>query len=269
MDVIGKYRIEKFPSSRLGSLDILHEGKQKHHVTALIETDVTIARDRLKELSEREGEKVSFTGWLIHCIGQAAARFPESHAAMKGNKIYVFEDVDVSMIIERDVGGKRVPLPYIVRRANMKTVLQIHREIRAVQHEPGNVVALGSESDQKRMRLYTKLPRWIRRAFWRSLRGNALAIKKNMGTVVVTAIGMFGKGAAWPIPIGIHPLEIAVGSIFEKPWGVNGTIALRDILHLTVMLDHDVIDGAPAARFLSHLNELISTGFGLDPTTKG
>jgi pyruvate/2-oxoglutarate dehydrogenase complex dihydrolipoamide acyltransferase (E2) component len=36
------------------------------------------------------------------------------------------------------------------------------------------------------------------------------------------------------------------------------------MLNLTVMFDHDVVDGAPATRFTRHLVELIESGYGLD-----
>jgi pyruvate/2-oxoglutarate dehydrogenase complex dihydrolipoamide acyltransferase (E2) component len=37
----------------------------------------------------------------------------------------------------------------------------------------------------------------------------------------------------------------------------------REILNLTVMFDHDIVDGAPAARFMRRLVELIESGYGL------
>ncbi len=40
--------------------------------------------------------------------------------------------------------------------------------------------------------------------------------------------------------------------------------ASREILNLTVLFDHDVVDGAPATRFTHRLVELIESGFGLD-----
>jgi hypothetical protein len=45
---------------------------------------------------------------------------------------------------------------------------------------------------------------------------------------------------------------------------VDGRIEPREILNLTVGFDHDVIDGAPAARFARRLVELIESGYGLD-----
>jgi len=86
-----------------------------------------------------------------------------------------------------------------------------------------------------------------------------------MGTVVVTSIGNIGKGSGygWAIPIGIHPLIIALGSIARKPGVVGDTIEIREYLSTTVLFDHDVIDGAPVARFVQRLKELLETCFGL------
>ena len=49
-----------------------------------------------------------------------------------------------------------------------------------------------------------------------------------------------------------------------KPAVVEGRIEPRQILNLTAMFDHDVVDGAPATRFVKRLVELIESGYGLD-----
>jgi len=54
-----------------------------------------------------------------------------------------------------------------------------------------------------------------------------------------------------------------VGGISRKPAVVGDRIEPREILHLTVGFDHDVVDGAPAARFVQRLTELIEGGYGL------
>ena len=72
-----------------------------------------------------------------------------------------------------------------------------------------------------------------------------------------------GGGYGWAIPIGIHPLVVALGRIAKKPGVVGETIAIREYLSLTILFDHDVIDGAPVARFAQRLQELLETGYGL------
>lgn len=55
-----------------------------------------------------------------------------------------------------------------------------------------------------------------------------------------------------------------VGGIARKPVVVQDRIEPREVLSLTVAFDHDVVDGAPAARFTERLKELIESGYGLD-----
>jgi pyruvate/2-oxoglutarate dehydrogenase complex dihydrolipoamide acyltransferase (E2) component len=87
------------------------------------------------------------------------------------------------------------------------------------------------------------------------------------GTVFITSVGMFGKGhSGWGIATTPHSLGLVVGSIAWKPAVVEGRIEPREILNLTVLFDHDVVDGAPATRFVRRLVELIESGYGLDET---
>lgn len=74
---------------------------------------------------------------------------------------------------------------------------------------------------------------------------------------------MFGKGGGWGIALPYHTLDVTIGGIAEKPGVVDGRIAVRAYLCLTLSFDHDVIDGAPATRFVSRLKALIEQGHGL------
>jgi pyruvate/2-oxoglutarate dehydrogenase complex dihydrolipoamide acyltransferase (E2) component len=70
--------------------------------------------------------------------------------------------------------------------------------------------------------------------------------------------------SGWGIVPVIHGLALIVGSTASKPAVVEGRIEPREILNLTVAIDHDVIDGASATRFALRLVELIESGYGLD-----
>jgi hypothetical protein len=85
------------------------------------------------------------------------------------------------------------------------------------------------------------------------------------GTVAVTAVGMFGKGhSGWGIATTPVSLSLVVGSMAWKPAVIEGRVEPREILNLTVLFDHDIVDGAPATRFVKRLVELIESGYGLD-----
>jgi pyruvate/2-oxoglutarate dehydrogenase complex dihydrolipoamide acyltransferase (E2) component len=76
---------------------------------------------------------------------------------------------------------------------------------------------------------------------------------------------MFGgsNNSGWGLTPPMQSLFLVVGGIALKPAVVEGRIEPREILNLTVAFDHDVVDGAPAARFVRRLVELIESGYGL------
>ena len=63
--------------------------------------------------------------------------------------------------------------------------------------------------------------------------------------------------------MGLHAVSVAVGGISEKPGFVGEKVERREYLSLTVTLDHDVLDGAPATRFVSRFVELLEAGYGI------
>jgi pyruvate/2-oxoglutarate dehydrogenase complex dihydrolipoamide acyltransferase (E2) component len=60
---------------------------------------------------------------------------------------------------------------------------------------------------------------------------------------------------------------LIVGGIARKPAVIEERVEPRYLLNLTVAFDHDVVDGAPAARFVKRLVELIESGYGLEGET--
>jgi pyruvate/2-oxoglutarate dehydrogenase complex dihydrolipoamide acyltransferase (E2) component len=92
--------------------------------------------------------------------------------------------------------------------------------------------------------------------------------KTIVGTVEISAVGMFGNGVGWGIPPApAATLMLTVGGIGEKQVVVDGHVAVQEYLSLTISFDHDIIDGAPAARFTRRLKELIESGYGLGDST--
>lgn len=274
MDDIGIYEERGFPSFRNPTLDTLDLGIRKHHIPVLFEVDVTEAREYIREFKARTGEGISFTSWVMKCIGQAVSEHKHIQAMRKGKKsLILFDDVDISVVVEKAVhhdnnSSETLPVPYVVRKANEKTVKQINDEIRTVQEESLGIgeVQLGTRRDVRLTRLFNLMPRIVRNLLiWRRLTRNPFFAKKMMGTVVVTSVGGIGNasGYAWAIPIGIHPVVFALGNIARKPGIVGQEIEIRDYLSMTILFDHDVTDGAPVGRFIQRLSELLEHSYGL------
>ena len=255
------YEIVPFPKTQREMVDLLRFTEHKHIIHALTEVDVTIPRQVIHEQKARGAEPLSFTAFIAACLGKAVDEDKSVQAYRKGRyQLVLFQDVDISIMVEREVEEQKFPLPYLVREANRKTAREIHQEIRAFQKlhttEPSEVPA---------SRLAQEVWRWsgFRRLFWWVLGRSPFLSKRLTGTCGITAVGMFGKGGGWGIAVSTHSLFLTLGGIAEKPGVVDGQIAIRKYLCLTVSLDHDIIDGAPAARFVTRLKELIESGFGL------
>ncbi len=79
-----------------------------------------------------------------------------------------------------------------------------------------------------------------------------------MGTVLVTAVGMFGGGSGFAMaPLGPYSLSVVVGGLSVRPWVRDGGVCERELLDLTVSVDHRVVDGAPAARVGAEVRRLL------------
>jgi pyruvate/2-oxoglutarate dehydrogenase complex dihydrolipoamide acyltransferase (E2) component len=278
MDTIGTYEERPFLKSRLATIDTVAEGRRKHHIPVLLELDVTQARDWLRAHKARTGESLSFTGWLVTCLARAVSEHKHIHAMRRGRrKLVVFDDVDVAIVVERTVrradgGTETLPMPYVVRRGQEKSVWQVHDEIRRAQTAPVDAgdPQLGPPQNARLVSLFFSLPQFLRRwLLWRRLTHDPFHAKQTMGTVIVTSVGMFARegGYAWAIPTGLHPLVVTVGPVVRKPGVVGDEIGIRETLSVTVLFDHDVTDGAPVARFLTRFRELVESGYGLGEET--
>lgn len=106
------------------------------------------------------------------------------------------------------------------------------------------------------------IPGFLLRAFIRAASRN-VSMAGRYGVVAVTAVGMFGKGPVWFIPLSAATVLVTVGGIVERPAVREDCLEAREHLCLTVSFDHELVDGAPAARFISRLAGLIASGEGL------
>jgi pyruvate/2-oxoglutarate dehydrogenase complex dihydrolipoamide acyltransferase (E2) component len=254
----GSYRTIPFPKIRRLMVDGGRMGRQKHLVHGLVEIDVTLARQAIRDHKSQTGETLSFTAFVMACLGHAVDMNKRMQAYRSWrDQLVIFDDVDVNTMFEVEVNGHKIIRPHIIRAVNKKALREIHEEIRAFQVEnegsrEGNFIGG-----------FVLLPGFIRRLFLGALFKNPHWLKEMNGTVSLTAVGMFGSGGGWGIPVSNHTLQVTLGGIAEKPGVVDGRIEIREYLSVTISFDHDIVDGAPAARFTQRLKESIESGYGL------
>jgi len=146
------------------------------------------------------------------------------------------------------------------------SVSDIYNEIERAKKENINEnknYVIEKNREKTPVKLFSLLPQCIRLLLWKILLSNPYRVKKMMGTVVVTSLGMVGNVNGWLIPFSIHPVCFAIGSIVKRPGVIDNNIEVREYMEMTILFDHDVIDGAPAARLVERLSELIEKGYDL------
>jgi 2-oxoisovalerate dehydrogenase E2 component (dihydrolipoyl transacylase) len=77
------------------------------------------------------------------------------------------------------------------------------------------------------------------------------------GTITITNLGSFGMDTGTPI---LNPGEVAIvalGTIRQKPWVVDGEVVPRYITTLGASFDHRVVDGDVASRFLADVASVV------------
>ena len=257
-----------YPSVRQLTMDIGALDRGKHYMRALLEVDVSEALEKIKA-ARASGHKVSFLGWFIKVLADAVSRHPPIDGIRRGrNQVITCRSVNVATVVEKKVDGTAVPLPLLLREVNNRALEEIEREIQlAVTQEVGGAgnLVLGEGFNPLLMKLALVLPRWLRLAYMRAFYlGSPQRKHDTMGTVMVTSLGTAGRISGWIIPTSMHPLSIGIGSLTKKAAPHQGTIQKRSILHLTIAIDHDVIDGMPALKFVDDLVNILESGAGVD-----
>jgi pyruvate dehydrogenase E2 component (dihydrolipoamide acetyltransferase) len=186
------------------------------------EFDLTRAAEmRAAAAGEGDEYKVSFNDIILKATATALARHPEVNAHWLGDKIRFFNRVHLGMAVATD-DGLIVP---VIFDADQKGIGEIARESREL--------AKRARDRKLKPEEYT---------------GSTFSVS-NLGMMQIeqfTAI--------------INPPEcgiLAIGTLEDKAVVVDGELAVRKRLRVTMSCDHRVVDGAIGARFLQELRRLI------------
>jgi pyruvate dehydrogenase E2 component (dihydrolipoamide acetyltransferase) len=176
--------------------------------------DVTGLLALRRELKS-DGIDLSVTDYVLAAVAQALVEFPDVNARTDGVSVWPRRAVHLGLAVSLPA-GLMVP---VIRDADRLSVHGIHAEA---------------------ARLAT------------AARDGRLGPDELTGsTFTVSNLGMFGVDDFTAI---INPGEsgiLAVGSAQETPVAVNGGLAVRSIMRLTLTADHRMVDGELGARFLN------------------
>jgi hypothetical protein len=255
-----EYTIHKIPAMRRMAVDGDRMALGRPFIHGLLEFDVSEPRRAIHSHKVSTGESLSFTAFIIACLAKAVEAHNEVQAIMDWRgRLIIFEDVNVTALVEIDAAGGKMALPLIIQAANRKSLREIHNEIRHAQTSPART------SEHNFVKVLVRMPGFARRLlYWSTSRVFPQYTRNLLSSVVVTAVGMFGKGAGWGIPLSYFPLTVTLGGIVKKPGVIDDRIEIREYLCVTLSFDHDVIDGAPATRFAQQFRELVEAAYGLE-----
>jgi pyruvate dehydrogenase E2 component (dihydrolipoamide acetyltransferase) len=194
-------------------------------VTLLMEADATefvAMRERLKSRVEQEwGFAPGHNDLLAKTVAMALRRFPYMNARLTADAIERLAHINLGMATDTE-RGLLVP---VIRDADQKSLRQFGIEFREVVDRARN--------------------------------GKSLPDDLTDGTFTITNLGMYDVLAFTPLIRLPEAAILGVGRITAKPVARNQQIEIRQMLILSLVFDHRLVDGAPAARFLQSIKDLI------------
>jgi len=179
--------------------------------------------DMINAARFRQETQFSYTEMLIKAVAKALLDHRLLNATLEDNQIKVFEDVNVGVAVTTE-SGLVVP---VVRNADKKSL--------------GEISSVLKELVEK------------------ARQGKLTREDVTAGTFTITNLGMYDVDVFFPI---INPPETAilgVGRVVEKPVAVNGQLAIKPLMQLSLTYDHRIVDGAPAAKFLQTVKQVLET----------
>jgi pyruvate dehydrogenase E2 component (dihydrolipoamide acetyltransferase) len=178
-------------------------------------TPLNAARDAWLPIAERDhGVRLTHTDLLVAVVGRALRQHPRMNASWSSGGIVEHPEVHVAIAMAVDQGV----VTAVVRRADVATPAEI-----AVQR---------------------------RNLTERARAGRLQPADLSGATFTISNLGMFGVDAFSAIIVPPQAAILAVGTIRDRVVAVDGAVAVRPMLSLTLSADHRVVDGAAAAAFL-------------------
>jgi len=201
-------------------------------VTITTEVDVSKLKQFREKLTSDIGVHISFTDLLVKAVAEALKRYPILNSTFEADHIKIWKNINIGIAVAvKD--GLVVPVIYDADKKSIKQIATYSKDI----------------IDKAR-------------------RGKITPDETTGSTFTITNLGMYGIDIFTPI---INPPESAilgVGKISEKPVVVDGQIAVRHVMSLSLTFDHRVVDGAVAAQFLQEIKHKLENPFSLIETNE-
>jgi pyruvate dehydrogenase E2 component (dihydrolipoamide acetyltransferase) len=189
--------------------------------------DAIRLREQLVEEWSQDGVRPGYTDLVIRAVAKALRRHPEMNARFEADAITRLGAINVGLAVALDE-GLIVPVVHGADRLDMRTLAATTARLAAAARD-----------------------------------GTLRPDDVTGGTFTVTALGMFGVDSFTPIINAPQAGILGINRIRDEV-RFEGSTALRTrVLRLSLSWDHRVLDGAPAARFLGTVRELLEAPYRL------
>ena len=231
----------------------MRAGRRKMPMYGLVDVDVTTA-NRLLASYDPPG---SLTAFVVASVAHAAAH-PEVHAYRNWRgQLVTHQHVDVGTMAEISTRQGPFAIPHVLRDADVRGVPELTAELRRVKRKPS--ASSSGRWLERAAPAATRIPGAVPAMY--AVMARSVMARQRIGTVAVTSVGMFAGGGGFGVTsLTLMSLEVIVGGMSQRPRVVDGQVTVRDVLDLTLAIDHNVVDGAPAARFAAEFRELLESG---------
>jgi pyruvate/2-oxoglutarate dehydrogenase complex dihydrolipoamide acyltransferase (E2) component len=256
-----RVEVRPFPSNRRLVTAAMRAGRRKMPMYGLVDVDVTTAN----RLLTSHDPPWSLTAFVVASVARAAAAHPEVHAYRNWRgQLVTHHHVDVGTMVEISTPQGPFAIPHLLRDADIREVPELTAELHRVKRDPS--ASSSGRWLERAAPAVTQIPGTVQAMY--AVMARSVTARQRIGTVAVTAVGMFAGGGGFGITsLTLMSLEVIVGGMTQRPRIVDGQVAVRDVLDLTVAIDHNVVDGAPAARFAAEFRELLESAAVITPSS--
>lgn len=250
-----KFSVKSIARDRWNVLDLI-KVINKGAVATYLFTDIDMGWvEHLRKRMAERGHRTTVTAMLIKAIALAQLKHPESRSALLPlGMVATFNDIVAGFTVEKFVNSKPVVFFGSIKDPHLKSLEQIARELKQyAEAELKDIPQLNIEHN------FTSMP-WFFRQFilWLGKTFPAVRSRYHGATFGVSSLGKYGMTAI--IPPCVTTSTFGVGSLEDRAVVRDGEIVIRKMMSVTLNFDHRVIDGAPAARFLSDVRALLEGG---------
>jgi pyruvate/2-oxoglutarate dehydrogenase complex dihydrolipoamide acyltransferase (E2) component len=247
-------QVRSLPTERRLAIAAERTARRRSTMQYLIAADVTTAR-RLMAMSP---QMLSLTGFITATVAKIAAEHPAVHAYRDWRgRLITHRHVDI-MIPVRTRQAPRTVL-HVVRDADERDVAQISAELLAAENPP-----VTDTFGRLPLSALASTPGLVRAAY--AVLDRSVRLRQRIGTVMISTAGMHDVGEAFGVPApSLMPLHVVIGSLSGRPHQTGNRIERHEILNLTLVLDHGVVDEAQAAEFATRLCSAIEAAEVLHP----